>query len=65
VLVLLEELKFEYVLREENPQLWPMENFWANLNSNNYHPKNVKLVLDGKDQKLQANAQKAHKLGVT
>jgi hypothetical protein len=54
VLVRLEEFKIEYVSSEENPQ--PMENFWANLNSNNYHPKDVKLVLDGKDQKLQANA---------
>jgi hypothetical protein len=34
-LVRLEELKIEYVPKEENPpnvpQIWPIENFWANL----------------------------------
>jgi transposase len=49
----LEELKIEYVPKEENPpnvpQLRPIENFWANLKrkvySNIYRPKNVRSVM--------------------
>jgi hypothetical protein len=46
-LVRLEELKIEYVPKEDNPpnvpQIWPIENSWANLKtkvySNNYRGK--------------------------
>jgi transposase len=52
-LVRLEELKVEYVPKEENPpnvpQIRPIEKFWANLKgkvySNNYRPKNVKCLM--------------------
>jgi transposase len=52
-LVRLEELKIEYVPKEENspnvPEIRPIENFWANLKrkvySNNYRPKNIKRLM--------------------
>jgi hypothetical protein len=56
MLVRLEELKIEYVLKEENPPnvLQLIESFWATLKkkvySNNYRPEDVKC-LDDKDQK--------------
>jgi hypothetical protein len=52
-LVGLEELKIEYVPKEENPpkilQIHTIENFWANLKrkvySNNYRRKDVKRLM--------------------
>jgi hypothetical protein len=52
-LVRLEELKIEYLSKEENlpnvPQIRPIENFWANLKrkvySINYRPKDVKFLM--------------------
>jgi hypothetical protein len=52
-LVRLEEIKIDYVSKEENPpnvpQIRPIENFWANLKrkvySNNYRPKHEKCVM--------------------
>jgi transposase len=53
VLVRLEELKIEYVPKEENPpnvpQKRPIENFWVILKRkvyiNNYPPKDVKCLM--------------------
>jgi hypothetical protein len=52
-LVRLEELKIQYVRKQDNPtnvlQIRPIENFWANLKrkvySNNYRPKYVKYLM--------------------
>jgi transposase len=52
-LVRLEELKIQYVPKEENPpnvpQIRPIEKFWANLKRkvyrNNYRPKDVKYLM--------------------
>jgi transposase len=52
-LVRLEELKIEYVQKEENPpnvpHIRPIEKFWANLKrkvySNKYRPKDLKCLM--------------------
>jgi hypothetical protein len=78
----LKELNIEYVPKERNPpnvpQLRPNENFWANLKSNNYRPKDVKCLMAKirKEQKsiettgickatkeVPTKALKAHKIG--
>jgi hypothetical protein len=82
-LVQLEELKIEYVPKEENPlnvpQIWPIENFWANLKRNNYCPKDVKCLMTKIRKQLKsietkrirkamkevpAKARKTHRLGL-